>query len=231
MALKEEPITAQTRHEQRLKMTYQEFLEWADEDTHAEWVNGEVIVFMPPKNIHQRLLNFLTTVLNNFTQFFGLGELRFAPFEVKLAADISREPDVIFIARENLPRLSEHRVDGPPDLIVEIVSDDSLSRDRVDKFDEYEDAGVPEYWIIDNRPRRRRAEFYQMDENGRYQPVPVGKDGLYRSKVIPGFWLNVNWLWAEPPPDPFLTFAEIAGLPPEVVAQLRELKAQATHRE
>lgn len=47
-----EKVEAPPRQEQRLRMSYEEFLAWADEDVHAEWVDGEAIVFMPPKDIH-----------------------------------------------------------------------------------------------------------------------------------------------------------------------------------
>src|SRR3712207_2095793 len=95
----------QAAREQRLKMTYEEFLEWADEDTHAEWVAGEVIVFMPPKTVHQRILNFLSALLSTYARFFGLGEVLEAPFEMRLGrGKPSREPDLLFVAREHRDR-------------------------------------------------------------------------------------------------------------------------------
>ena len=140
-----------------------------------------------------------------------------APFELKITPDgNSREPDLMFLAKQHLERLTTERVVGPPDLIIEIVSDDSTHRDRVDKFDEYEAGGVLEYWIIDNRPRRQRALFFQLDDQGHYQSVPVGADGIYRSAVLPSFWLQVDWLWAEQP-DVLRALAEVIG--PEQMAQ------------
>ena len=61
--------------EQRLTMSYEAFLQWADEDTHAEWVNGEVTVFMPPEKIHQQLARFLSSLLSLYVRFFNLGEV------------------------------------------------------------------------------------------------------------------------------------------------------------
>src|SRR5688572_26646078 len=149
----------------RLRMSYEEYLQWADEDTHAEWVEGEVIVHMPAKDIHQATLGFLYRLLSLFVEVFALGRLRTAPFEVKIRPGrSSREPDILFIANKNLDRLSNDRFVGPPDLIVEIVSADSLQRDRRDKFNEYREAGVPEYWIIDPRRNKQRADFYALNE-------------------------------------------------------------------
>lgn len=202
----------------KLKMTYEEYLAWAGEDTHAEWVNGEVVVFMPAKDPHQTLIGFLYEVMGLFIHIFDLGRLWTAPFELKLRPDgNSREPDLMFLAKEHLERLTPDRIAGPPDLIIEIVSDDSIHRDRVDKFDEYEAGGVPEYWILDNRPQtRQRAQFYQLGPDGQYRLIPVEADGIYRSMVLPGFWLQVGWLWEEQP-NVLRALAEIIG--PEKIAQ------------
>jgi Uma2 family endonuclease len=146
--------------------------------------------------------------------------VRIAPFELKIHPESnSREPDLMFLANEHLDRLTYDRVSGAPDLIVEIVSGDSVSRDRVTKFDEYEAGGVPEYWILDNRPGRRRAQFYQLDERGEYRLMPIGADGIYRSRALPGFWLKVEWLWDEQP-DELRAIAALIG-PEKLMEALR----------
>jgi Uma2 family endonuclease len=202
----------------KLKMTYEEYLAWADEDTHAEWVNGEVIIHMPAKDPHQTMIGFLFEVIGFYIRIFNLGRLWTAPFELKLQpGGSSREPDLIFLAKNHLDRLTPDRIMGAPDLIIEVVSDDSMHRDRVDKFDEYEAGGVPEYWIIDNRPwARQRAQFYQLAADGQYRLVPIETDGVYHSAVLAGFWLRVGWLWAEEP-DVLGAIAETIG--PEQVAE------------
>jgi Uma2 family endonuclease len=87
-------------------------------------------------------------------------------------------------------------LDGPADLVVEVVSPESVSRDRGDKFIEYEAAGVEEYWLID--PRRKTAEFYRLDDQGRYQVMLSGETGEYHAAVVPGFWVRVEWFWKPP---------------------------------
>jgi len=64
--------------------------------------------------------------------------------------------------------------------------------------------------VIDNRPQRQRAWFYVRDEAGRFQPVLVGDDGLYRSTVLPGLTLRLDWLWQEQP-DLLAALAELIG--------------------
>jgi Uma2 family endonuclease len=181
-------------------VSFEAFLAWADEDTLAEWVDGEIVMMSPASADHQRLLAFLHGVMNAYIERHQLGEVLFAPFLMRLAARPSgREPDLLFVAREHLDRLQPTYLDGPADLVVEIVSPDSISRDRGDKFAEYEQAGIPEYWLID--PLRQEASFYQLGDDGHYRRGMIDADGVYRSLVLPGFWLRVDWLWQHPLPS------------------------------
>ena len=191
------PAAAGGRVHPGRKLTYEEFLEWSDEDTWAEWVDGEVILFVPASIPHQRLVGFLHSLLGFFIELFDLGEVFTAPTQMRLtAARSGREPDLLFVAKAHLDRVRPNRIDGPADLVVEVISPESVERDRERKFAEYETAGVREYWLLD--PDARRADFYRLDATGRYQPVPVGA-GVFRSEVLPGFWLRLDWLWQQPP--------------------------------
>ncbi len=178
------------------RMTYEEFLAWADEDTYAEWVNGEVTMVSPASKRHQEIADFLTAILRAHTEIHGLGVVLSAPFQMRLATS-GREPDVLFVAKEHLDRLRETFLDGPADLVVEVVSPESAARDRGEKFYEYEAAGIREYWLVD--PERETAEIYVL-EDGRYRPAFVGREGRYESRVLPGFWLRIEWLWQDPLP-------------------------------
>jgi Uma2 family endonuclease len=206
----------------RLKMSYEEFLAWADEDTHAEWVNGEVIVHRPPKDIHQATLGFLYLLLGLFVDLFYLGKIRVAPFEMKATPQGSaREPDILFIANENLARLTEERLAGLADLIIEIISADSVYRDRRDKFIEYRDAGVPEYWIIDPRPDKQRADFFRLDERGEYVLFATEDDAQVKAHVLPGFWLRPAWLWQANTLNPLQCCLEIEGVAAALTEQIQ----------
>lgn len=192
------------------KMTYEEFLAWADEDTWAEWVNGEVIILSPASKRHQDLATFLAALFRFFVEARQLGLVLTAPFQMKIGPDLSgREPDVIFVAREHLDRLQNTYLGGPADLVVEIISPDSRGRDRGEKFYEYEEGGVREYWLLDYL--RRQAEFYQRGSDGIFRLVPAGEDGIYRSMVLEGLWVKVEWLWQEPLP-PLMTVLREWGL-------------------
>jgi Uma2 family endonuclease len=204
------------------KISYEDFLAWADENTHAEWVNGEVIIFMPTKNAHQKVVEFLHVIMNYFVRLLGLGKVRLAPFQMRLE-NSGREPDILFIANVHLERLLENRLDGPADLVVEVISTESLRRDREDKYKEYREAGILEYWVIDPRPGKQRADFYYLNENGDYELFATEDDEQVYSKVLEGFWLRPSWLWQTDEIDPYTAFNEIRGLSAEQIDQFQEL--------
>jgi Uma2 family endonuclease len=181
------------------KMTYEEFLDWADEDTHAEWVEGEVVFMSPVSNVHQDIGLFLISCLTFYVQERQLGRIFYAEFQMKLGPGLpGRQPDVLFVSAANLSRLRRNYLDGPADLAVEIISPESVERDRVQKFAEYQQGGVGEYWLID--PLERTAQFYQRSADGRFVLVPLDKNGVYHSMVLDGFWLKADWLWQSPLP-------------------------------
>ena len=189
-------------------LTYEEFLDWAGEDTLAEWVDGKLELTSPASLRHQELTSFLGGVLAAFVRLHDLGKVVTAPFQMKLIRS-GREPDVLFVANAHRARLQPTFLDGPADLAVEILSPESIGRDRGDKFFEYQEAGIPEYRLID--PATRRAEFNQLDAQGAYALGALDAESNYRSSTVPGFWLNLAWLWQEPLPSVEDALLQIAG--------------------
>lgn len=191
-----------------LQMSYEEFLDWCDEDTLAEWVDGQVIMTSPASYRHQVVVDFLLKTLGVYVEQRGLGLVISAPFQMKLSIPRSgREPDVLFITTEHLNRLKGTYLDGPADLAVEVVSQESRLRDRGEKLAEYEMGGVREYWIID--PEQQRTDFYVLANDGRYERRRADTQGVYRSEVVSGFWLKEEWLWQDPPPNALAVLHEL----------------------
>ena len=182
------------------KISYEEFLEWTDEDQHVEWVDGEVIDMSPISNRHEDVAGFLNcSLLRHYVEAHQLGIIRGEPYQMKPALHLpGRAPDFFFVATAHLDRLRSTYLEGPADLVVEIISPESRARDRGDKFFEYEAAGISEYWLLD--PIREQAEFYGLGADGIYRPAALDEQGRYHSVVLPGLWLQVSWLWETPLP-------------------------------
>lgn len=220
------PPPTSTTEIKRLPMSYEAYLEFATEHQIIEWTNGETIIMPPPSFHHQSILLFLVGLLHEFVRSQQLGELLVAPFATKLwEGGPSREPDILFIAQEQMGQLSQRRFEGAPALVVEIISPGSVVEDRQHKFAEYERAGVREYWLIDSRPYQEQAEFFLLDEAGAYQPVPLDDEGRFHSAVLPHFWLNVQWFKQTKLPNPQRKAAEILRHVPTLSEPLRQAYA------
>ena len=143
-------------YEIRIPMSYQDYQQKFDEDVHVEWVQGEAIIFMSAATRHQIIVMYLSKLLGIYIEFFRLGELLSAPFEMKISSESNaREPDILFVAADNRRYLEEQRLAGAADLVIEVVSPESVKRDNEDKFAEYEAAGIRA--SLDHRSPSRTA--------------------------------------------------------------------------
>jgi len=179
------------------KMTFEEFLETEFDHNHYEWVEGEAVEMSAAEYSHALLCTDIIRLLGAFLERHDLGVLLTEPFQMKLGETInSRAPDIQVILKQNLSRITRLYTNGPADLVIEIASPSTRSLDRGKKFEEYEIGKVPEYWLLD--PLRRRADFLQL-HNGTYIPAELDDNGHYHSRILPGLWLDVNWIWERPP--------------------------------
>lgn len=160
-----------------------------------EFADGTLIEVPPQSHDHSGKWLFIAALLRAFVEEGGGGLVVPAGFPQRLEKGTIRVPDAAYFRPESLARVFPAYSEGGADLVVEIVSLDSQARDRGEKFVEYERAGVAEYWIVD--PTRREALFYRLTE-GVYLPVAPDAEGRVRSSVLPGFWIQVDWLWSPP---------------------------------
>jgi Uma2 family endonuclease len=180
-------------------MSWEEFLEW-DYEGFAEWVDGEVVILSPVTLLHARIASMLFQCIAYFVNERNLGEVFPEGYLMRMAhLRRGRLPDIMYVSNESLLRLENLFLDGPADLAVEVVSPDSKKRDRVEKYREYETAGVREYWLID--VPRKEARFFALDENRRYRSVELDDQGKFRSIVLNGLWLQPEWFWQSPLPN------------------------------
>lgn len=184
-------------------MTYEEYLDDDTIEEHTEWVDGEVLPMMSVSRAHAELATFLTRLIGGYAEDHGIGSVFADPFQMKLpAGGPGRAPDIMLVRQENRGRILAKNLDGPADLVIEILSPGNERTDRTDKFREYEQGGVPEYWILD--PVREIAQFFVRDDGGMYRAGAVDADGVFASPALDGFPLKVNWLWERPPVGPLL---------------------------
>jgi Uma2 family endonuclease len=181
-------------------LSYEDFLRHY-QGQHAEWHGGRVILVASTLG-HQSILSFLTVFFWLYFQIKPIGQAVAAPFSTRMndEGDMPRrEPDMFILLNENLSRLKDTYLEGPADIAIEIVSEESQARDYEQKRAEYQGAGVREYWIID--PLQKRVLVYHLGPDGQYTPLADDAAGRFCSQVLPQFALDPALLWADSPPS------------------------------
>lgn len=192
----------------RLLMTEAEFEQFTDGEFNrkAEWVDGEVIVPMATSIKHAQIVRFLLTLIYLFCLRRKLGEVLGENAQVRFAElKRRRTPDIMFVAHERRHLFRETFFDGAPDLVVEIVSPDSVARDWREKYLDYQEAGVREYWVID--PLSEQVEAYALNAQNQYERIKE-QEGKIASRVLSGFTLKPAWLWQDDLPNPIDVLTE-----------------------
>lgn len=175
-----------------LRMSFEEFLTldgvWGD------WIDGRVGLRGCQGLAHHDALNFVAIA---FRWYLDQGDPRagntLRQFLMRSRPDLpARTADLLYLTRDHADRVKDVFVDGPADIVVEVVDDESRHRDMIEKFREFEAGGVREYWLID--PAHRQASVYRL-RNGRYEPMPAGDPPALRSEVLDGLWIDPEWIW------------------------------------
>ncbi len=159
-----------------------------DDGKRYEVIDGALYVTPPPNWGHQRGLHKLSFHVTRHVYEHQLGEVVQAPIGVVLDDENGIEPDLVYVSRERLGIVTERGVEGVPDLVVEVLSPSTRSRDRGIKLRRYAAAGVPHYWILDPRTRtlearRLTARGYEL--TGTYRPGSIFRPDLFPALAIP----------------------------------------------
>jgi Uma2 family endonuclease len=180
--------------------TEERYFREAPETRFVEFEDGEVIVHSPVSIRHQRVARFLTMLLQGYAQHRNLGEVLNGPAVVRLRPGLDYEPDIFFVPRDRLDRLEEQYFAAAPGLIVEVISEGTRSHDLKTKPAAYREHGVPEYWAVDPE---RKVLFQHLPPPEPQSPHAVREQttGRLECPAVPGFWLDVSWLWQDPLPD------------------------------
>ncbi len=169
--------------------TYEDYAQ-LPEGAPYQLIGGELVMSPSPTSTHQRILRKLTRALDGFVEENSLGEILFAPMDVYFSETDTPQPDLIFISKERLDIIGEQRIEGAPDLIMEILSPSTAYYDLKDKKRLYEASGVKEYWIVD--PMAREIEVYELVD-GRYALFGrQERQGALTSKLLRGFSVDLT---------------------------------------
>lgn len=186
-------------------MTAEEFFDWAEEDTFADLINGEVQMHSPVSLPHARLANFIDRLLGSYVEKHELGEVHREGWAVRLSTRNVVMPDVAYFTQEQMKQFTNTYAPLAPALAVEVISKSSVKRETRDKFAIYEEHGVEEYWLLD--PERLEHRFF-VRRGGLFVEQGSGEEKI-SSRTVPGFFVRRQWLDPASPPQVTGCLAEI----------------------
>src|SRR5437588_2351784 len=186
--------------------TYEEFCDVVGDDQKADLIDGIIYMASPDNTRANELFLWTVVLLRLYVEAKRAGKVYGSRVALRLDRRNGPEPDILFIKKERLHLIKRGHIAGPADLVMEIVSPESIERDYKKKRRQYQRFGVREYWIIDEI--KERVVLLRLGTDGKFHRV-YPKKVVLSSDVVPGFWLRPEWLWQEPLPVVLDVLAEL----------------------
>ncbi|KYH33898.1 Uma2 family endonuclease [Neomoorella mulderi] len=159
-------------------------------------IGGELVLTPSPTSYHQIISMQLVSKMVAYVTAKNLGIVLHAPMDVYLEETETYQPDIIFIAHDRMDIIKPEKIEGAPDLVVEILSPTTAYYDLRQKYKVYGKHGVKEYWIID--PQDKSIQVFSLVEGKFKLDQEIEKEGIVRSRVIEGFCVNVVDIFYNP---------------------------------
>ena len=181
----------------------EKFFKFATENISCELIDGVLIIHSPASIQHERIFQFLLILLNRFLKRTKGGEVLGSRVVMRLASDLIPEPDLIVLLPKNLSKIQDTFIEGPADLMVEILSPSTRRTDLTIKIPRCLEKGVKEIWAID--PEVKGVTIFHP----RKEPIVYNKGDIVKSTILKNFWIKNDWLWSTDTIDPIDCLNEI----------------------
>jgi len=178
-------------------VTEEMFDELTDEDTKAELLDGVMIVHSPATLEHDDVAGFLRFLMRGYAGVKKLGKVLGPDSLVRLRPGRRFGPDTYFLKKGRIPPRKAKQFEGMPDLVVEVLSPSNRDFDLEEKREAYREAGVSEIWFLD--PANEQVII--DSRKGKKYTERVIETGTITSTALQGFWIEADWLWADPLPN------------------------------
>jgi len=182
------------------RLTYDDFLLFPDDGKRHEIIDGEHYVTPSPNLRHQRLVGRLFLSIGNYLAAHpGAGQLFLAPLDVVLSYHDVVEPDLLFVAGDQTAIMTEKNIQGPPALVIEVISKSTRKKDAQTKRRLFERTGVREYWLVD--PELDLVQVLRASATGklvRVEELAAEDDATLTTPLLEGWHLSMRALFAPP---------------------------------
>jgi len=167
------------------QLTYEDYAELPE--GRYEIIDGDLYLQASPTPRHQEIVLNLLMHLHPYLRHHGNGEVFQARIDVLLSEHDIVEPDIIVIKSERASIVGEKNVQGAPNIVIEVLSEETRHVDEVKKRQLYERSGVEEYWIVESV-----IEQVWINRGGASERV----EETITSPLLPGFSLDVREVFA-----------------------------------
>lgn len=177
---------------EKKKYTYEDYLK-TPEGERYELIEGELLMTPSPVTKHQRISRELEFEILKSVRENDLGEVFYAPYDVYLDEENVVQPDILFISKERIGIIGEKNIQGAPDLVIEILSENTAYRDFVQKKKLYARFGVKEYWIV--IPGEESAEVYILKDKTYILYKTYTKDDTLESPLMKNLKIELKGIF------------------------------------
>ena len=178
--------------EKKKKYTVDDYM-MLEEGAPFQLINNELIMSPSPNSIHQAITARLSRIILNFLN--SKHEDGYIGISMDVVFDKNNvfQPDVLYVAEDRAMAIVKERIEGAPDLVIEILSPSNAYYDLIQKKEVYEKYGVKEYIIFD--PIATNAHLYALKDGIYYLHQKAQKDELLRSIILHGFSFDLNYIF------------------------------------
>jgi Uma2 family endonuclease len=189
--------------DERVKLTYDDFLLFPDDGKRHELIDGEHYVTPSPNTRHQRISGRLYLLIANWLGEHPIGQIFYAPFDVVFSHFDIVEPDLLYMSHARAAEiLTDKHVAGVPELVIEIGSPTTRRRDETLKRRLYQRTGVDEYWVVD--PDLDAIRVFRRAGTSFARPVELSAEAgdVLTTPLLPGLEIPLDRVFAPPPAPP-----------------------------
>ncbi len=179
---------------EKIKFTYEDYLELPDDGKRYELIDGELYMSTTPTLNHQTIAGNFFLALSLYLKTNPIGKVFMAPVEVFFSNKNLAQPDLVFVSKANRELLKPTQIKGAPDLVIEVLSPSTEKRDRTIKLKMYAKFGVREYWMA--KEKTATVEIFRLQKGDLVLVARLGKSDTLTSPLFPGLEIPLDEIFS-----------------------------------
>ncbi len=177
-------------------ITRHDYEEMPEGPPYFQVIEGDLLMSPAPNIFHQALAGRIYSLVQRFLEKKPIGKVLIAPLDVFLSETNVYQPDVIFVSNQRRSILTEHGLEGAPDLVVEVLSPGTARFDKGSKRKIYARTGVRELWLV--HPDSQLIEVYRLDRDAATPTAVYGSNAVLKSPLLPGLRIRTASVFESP---------------------------------